>query len=132
MSVMSDLDFEVPVQPSGAEPSGPHGPAISVIVPAKNEAQNLPVLVERLFPVLRSLDKPFEVIVVKDGSTDDSLPVLRTLAAFYPELRVIDLARNYGQTAAMMAGFDHSRGDIIVPVDADLQNDPADIPKMIA
>jgi dolichol-phosphate mannosyltransferase len=72
------------------------------------------------------------VIVVNDGSTDGSLRVLESLAAAHPELRVIDLARNYGQTAAMMAGFDHSCGDIIVPLDADLQNDPADIPRMLA
>jgi len=106
--------------------------ALSVIVPAKNEAQNLPVLLEQLFCVLRALGRPFEVIVVNDGSTDGSLRVLRTLAASHPELRVIDLARNYGQTAAMMAGFDHARGDIIVPIDADLQNDPADIPLLLA
>jgi len=110
----------------------PGGPSISVIVPAKNEEQNLPLLIERLFSVLRELDRPFDVIVVNDGSTDGSLQVLRELVVSLPELRVIDLARNYGQTAAMMAGFDHSRGDIIVPIDADLQNDPADIPKLLA
>jgi len=106
--------------------------SVSVLVPAYNEARNLPVLVERLFPVLRRLGRDFEVIVVNDGSRDDTLVVLRDLAAAYPELRVIDLARNYGQTAAMMAGFDHARGEIIVPIDADLQNDPADIPLLLA
>ena len=105
---------------------------ISVIVPAYNEAQNLPVLVERLFPVLQGLGRGFEVIVVNDGSKDDTIGVLRRLAAAHPQLKVIDLARNYGQTAAMMAGFDHARGDIIVPIDADLQNDPADIPLLLA
>ena len=105
---------------------------ISVIVPAYNEARNLPVLVERLFPVLQGLGRGFEVIVVNDGSKDDTLAVLRRLAAENPQLKVIDLARNYGQTAAMMAGFDHARGDIIVPIDADLQNDPADIPLLLA
>jgi glycosyltransferase involved in cell wall biosynthesis len=106
--------------------------AASVIVPAKNEEKSLPALVARLWPVLRGLDRSFEVIIVNDGSTDGSLRVLRTLAATHPELRVIDLARNYGQTAAMMAGFDHSRGDVIVPMDADMQNDPADIPRLLA
>jgi glycosyltransferase involved in cell wall biosynthesis len=105
---------------------------ISVIVPVKNEAENLPPLVDRLLPVLHALERNFEVIIVNDGSTDGSLRVLRELAASHPELRVIDLARNYGQTAAMMAGIDHARGDIIVPIDADLQNDPADIPKLLA
>ena len=105
---------------------------LSVIVPAKNEEQNLPVLMECLFSVLRGLGRAFEVIVVNDGSTDGSLRVLRALASSYPELRVIDLARNYGQTAAIMAGFDHANGDVIVPIDADLQNDPADIPRLLA
>jgi len=106
--------------------------SVSVIVPAKNEEQNLPVLLDRLFPVLRDLGRPFEVVVVNDGSTDGTLRALRALAAVHPELRVIDLARNYGQTAAMMAGFDHACGDIIVPIDADMQNDPADIPRLLA
>ena len=106
--------------------------AISVIVPAKNEASNLPILIERLFSVLLGQPESFEVVVVNDGSTDNSVQVLRTLSGMHPELRVIDLARNYGQTAAMMAGIDHSRGDVIVPIDADLQNDPADIPRLLA
>jgi glycosyltransferase involved in cell wall biosynthesis len=100
---------------------------LSVIIPAKNEEPNLPLLIERLFAALRAIGRPFEAIVVNDGSTDGSLRVLRQLVACHQELRVIDLARNYGQTSAMMAGFNHARGDIIVPIDADLQNDPADI-----
>src|SRR5260221_9304044 len=130
MSAISDFDRAVTHQQPGAVPR-PDGLAISVIVPAKNEAQNLPVLAERLFPVLHGLGRPFEVMVVNDGSTDDSLRVVRGLAAIHPELRAIDLARNYGQTAAMMAGVDHSSGDIIVPIDADLQNDPAHIPTLL-
>ncbi len=105
---------------------------ISVIVPAKNEEKNLPILIERLFAVLRGIGQRFEVIVVNDGSTDGSMRVLRVLTATHRELRVIDLARNYGQTAAMMAGIDHARGEVIVPIDADLQNDPADIPRLLA
>jgi dolichol-phosphate mannosyltransferase len=106
--------------------------SISVIVPAKNEEKNIPVLVQRLLPTLRLIGRRFEVIVVNDGSTDGTLQVLRDLALMHPELRVIDLARNYGQTAAMMAGFDHASGDVIVPIDADMQNDPADIPRLLA
>jgi dolichol-phosphate mannosyltransferase len=105
---------------------------VSVIVPAKNEEENLPVLVERMLPVLRGLGRPFEVIVVNDGSSDGTLCVLRTLASAHPEFRAIDLARNYGQTAAMMAGLDHASGDILIPIDADLQNDPADIPLLLS
>ena len=106
--------------------------SLSVIVPAKNEEENLPVLVEQIMPVLRELRRPFEVIVVNDGSTDGTLRVLRQLVTSHPELRVIDLARNYGQTAAMMAGLDHANGDVLIPIDADLQNDPADIPMLLA
>ena len=132
MSVALDLNSLPCRERSGSGVPVVARDAISVIVPAKNEALNLPVLVERLFCVLRGIDRPFEVIVVNDGSTDDSLGALRALATPYPELRAIDLARNYGQTAAMMAGFDHARGEIIVAIDADLQNDPADIPLLLA
>jgi glycosyltransferase involved in cell wall biosynthesis len=119
-------------EPPAAATSARDAAVISVIVPAKNEEQNLPILIERLLPVMQGVGRPFEVIVVNDGSTDGTLGVLRALAAAHPELRVIDLARNYGQTAAMMAGLDHARGDIMVPIDADLQNDPADIPRLLA
>ncbi len=106
--------------------------AISVVVPAKNEEKNLPILIERLFVALRDQSKLFEIIVVNDGSTDGSMHILRALAGVHSELRIVDLARNYGQTAAMMAGLDHARGEVIVPIDADLQNDPADIPRLLA
>jgi glycosyltransferase involved in cell wall biosynthesis len=132
MSVILHPELEVSREHPGSGVPMRTSDVLSVIVPAKNEELNLPVLVDRLFPVLRGMNRPFEVIVVNDGSTDGSLRVLRALAASHPELRVIDLARNYGQTAAMMAGFDHARGDIIVPIDADLQNDPADIPLLLA
>jgi glycosyltransferase involved in cell wall biosynthesis len=118
-------------RPVVVENRHPADDLISVIVPAKNEEPNLPILVDRLFACLRGLHRPFEVIAINDGSTDETLRVLRDLAALRPELRVIDLARNYGQTAAMMAGLDHARGAIIVPIDADLQNDPADIPRLL-
>ena len=132
MPAISDAELPAGRKRPATVAHPPGGPSISVIVPAKNEEQNLPLLIERLFSVLRELDRPFEVIVVNDGSTDGSLQVLRELVVSLRELRVIDLARNYGQTAAMMAGFDHSCGEIIVPIDADLQNDPADIPKLLA
>lgn len=107
-------------------------PSISVIVPVYNEASNIPILVERLFAVLEGLGRSFEVIAVNDGSTDRSLDALRAAAAARPEFKVVNLARNYGQTAAMMAALDFASGGIIVPIDADLQNDPADIPVLLA
>ncbi len=104
---------------------------ISVTIPVYNEAGNLRRLHEQLIPVLESLQQPWEVVFVNDGSTDGSAAVLDELAAGDTRLKVIHFRRNAGQTAAMMAGFEHARGDIIVPMDADLQNDPQDIPRLL-
>ena len=103
--------------------------ALSVIVPVFNEAESLPRLLEALTAVLTGLPYAYEIILVNDGSTDNSLAVMRSFGATHPEVKVVDFRRNFGQTAAMMAGIDHARGDVIVPIDADLQNDPADIPR---
>lgn len=104
---------------------------ISVIVPIYNEEESITQLVERLLPILRGLGSSFEVVAVNDGSQDRSLALLIEHAAQCPELRIVDFRRNFGQTAAMMAGIDHARGDIIVALDADLQNDPEDIPRLL-
>ncbi len=105
---------------------------ISVIIPVFNEEASLPLLVPKIVSALEPLGSPFEIVAVNDGSSDHSTSVLAELAAHEPRLKVINLARNFGQTAAMMAGFDHSQGSIIVPIDADLQNDPNDIPRLLA
>src|SRR4051812_21966546 len=107
-------------------------PMISVTVPICNEAESLPTLCERIRETLESVGRPWELILVNDGSTDGSDDVLDELAAAEPRFRVVHFRRNFGQTAAMMAGFDFARGDVIIPIDGDLQNDPADIPKMLA
>jgi glycosyltransferase involved in cell wall biosynthesis len=107
-------------------------PEISIVVPLFNEAPNLSLLVERVLEVMRPLGRAFELILIDDGSIDDSLGILRAMKAEVPELRVVVLRRNFGQSAAMTAGFDHARGQIIVSMDGDLQNDPHDIPSMIA
>lgn len=104
---------------------------LSVIIPVYNEAPSIPRLCEALFRVLRCLPESFEVIAVNDGSGDDSLEQLRLEVAQRPQLKVLDLGRNYGQTAALMAGFDNAKGDIVVTIDADLQNDPEDIPALL-
>jgi dolichol-phosphate mannosyltransferase len=116
------------------ESSAPAGKArmLSVVVPAYNEEKNVPVLCERLLSVLDGLGLPFEIILVNDGSKDGTSRVLRAAAAARREIKVVELKRNSGQTAAMMCGIDHASGDIIIPIDADLQNDPADIPALIA
>jgi glycosyltransferase involved in cell wall biosynthesis len=107
-------------------------PDLSVVIPVFNEAESVTPLVRELASVLDALGRPAEVIAVDDGSTDGSFDRLAALAAEEPRLRVIRLARNYGQTAALAAGIEHARGPLIVSMDADLQNDPADIPRLLA
>ena len=105
---------------------------LSITVPIYNEAQNLEPLHQRLVAALEPLGQPFEVVLVNDGSTDGSDRALDALAAKDPRVKVVHLRRNYGQTAAMMAGIRYASGEIIIPMDGDLQNDPADIPKLLA
>ncbi|MBM5791486.1 MAG: glycosyltransferase family 2 protein [Cyanobacteria bacterium M_surface_10_m1_298] len=106
-------------------------PELSVVVPLFNEEESLPLLVERLLASLRPLGCPFELVLVDDGSSDRTADVLRQQAQAVPELVAVLLRRNYGQTAAMAAGFDASSGRVIVTLDGDLQNDPADIPMLL-
>jgi len=106
---------------------------LSLIIPVFNEAQNLPILFENIQKTLQSFQCLWEVIFVDDGSRDNSFEVLKSLAEKDEEhVRVVVFRRNFGQTAAITAGIDHARGDIIVLLDADLQNDPADIPMLLA
>ena len=105
-------------------------PELSIVVPLFNEEESLPLLVEKLLLALRPLGRSFELVLVDDGSSDRTADVLRQQAAGAPELVAVLLRRNYGQTAAMAAGFDASRGRLIVTLDGDLQNDPADIPML--
>jgi len=109
----------------------PVSPEISIIVPIYNEAPNVKALVEQTLDVMRPLGRSFELILIDDGSTDGSHELLRAVKRDHPELRVILLRRNFGQSAAMTAGFDHAAGDIVVTMDGDLQNDPRNIPLMI-
>jgi glycosyltransferase involved in cell wall biosynthesis len=104
---------------------------LTVVIPVRNEAPSLEELHRELTDTLRTWGRPYEIIVVDDGSTDESFEILTRLQAIDPHLRVIRLRRNFGQTAAFAAGFDHALGRIIVTSDGDLQNDPRDIPVMI-
>jgi glycosyltransferase involved in cell wall biosynthesis len=106
-------------------------PAISVVIPVYNEAANLEPLAARLKTVLDDLDHTGEVILVDDGSTDGSVELLRAIHADDSRFRIIYLRRNFGQSAAFSAGFDFAQGDVIVTMDGDLQNDPADIPRLL-
>lgn len=106
-------------------------PDLSVVVPLFNEAEGLTLLVDQLVTVLRPLELSFELVLVDDGSRDGTAKVLERLRSRVPELVAVLLRRNYGQSAAMAAGFDASRGAVIITLDGDLQNDPADIPLLL-
>ena len=107
-------------------------PDLSIVIPIHNEAPNLGELVREFTSVLTSAGRSYEILLIDDGSTDGSFEILRELQAADPRLRVIQFRRNFGQTAAFAAGFAHARGRYIVTADGDLQNDPADIPAMLA
>jgi undecaprenyl-phosphate 4-deoxy-4-formamido-L-arabinose transferase len=107
-------------------------PTLSLVIPMKNEADNINPLFQRLFPVLRGLGLAFEVICIDDGSTDETLEKLLQHQQAYPELTVLAFSRNFGQHAAVMAGFEQARGQWIITMDADLQNPPEEIPKLVA
>jgi glycosyltransferase involved in cell wall biosynthesis len=105
---------------------------LSIVVPVYNEEQNVPLLYPNVIAALKDMTLCWEMILVDDGSRDHSLAELEKLAACDPEhIRVVELRRNFGQTTAIAAGIDHSCGEVVVLMDADLQNDPADIPMMM-
>jgi len=100
---------------------------LSILIPVYNEEGNLSLLCEKLVAALKKVGKPYEVIFVDDGSSDGSLEILLDLRDKNPNIKIISFSRNFGQTAALSAGIDFSKGDIIIPMDGDLQNDPEDI-----
>jgi len=104
---------------------------VSIVVAVYNEEESLPPLCEQLDRVMRGLKKRYEIILVDDGSRDDSWPVMLRLAQQIPCLRLIRFRRNFGQTPAIAAGFDAAEGEVVITLDADMQNDPADIPLLL-
>ncbi|HET6395680.1 MAG TPA: glycosyltransferase family 2 protein [Pseudoxanthomonas sp.] len=106
-------------------------PSISVTIPVYNEEENIPLLYARVRASLDGIGRPWELILVNDGSRDGTAARLDEVAIQDGRVTVIHLARNYGQTAALMAGLDHARGEVVVPMDGDLQNDPEDIGRML-
>jgi undecaprenyl-phosphate 4-deoxy-4-formamido-L-arabinose transferase len=103
---------------------------ISLVIPVYNEEENLHILMERVRPVMQGMGRPYEIIFIDDGSRDSSLSILKGLAD-EPEVKVVELVRNYGQHAAILAGFSVVTGDIVITLDADLQNPPEEIPKLV-
>lgn len=105
--------------------------SVSIVIPIYNERENIPHLYDGLVAGLVDLRRPFEIILVNDGSTDGSTEALNALAARDPRVKVVHFRRNFGQSAAMDAGIQHASGDVIVTMDGDLQNDPTDIPRLV-
>lgn len=105
--------------------------SISIIVPALNEAEALPELIERTNVVLQQLARPYEILVIDDGSTDDTPLVLRELSARHPHLSVIRFRRNYGKAAALSEAFSRAQGDFLITLDGDLQDPPEEIPRLL-
>jgi glycosyltransferase involved in cell wall biosynthesis len=112
--------------------SAPPYPSISVVVPVYNSEQMLGTLVDRLLAALTALTPRLEILLVNDGSRDGSWPAIEKLAAKFPQVRGIDLMRNFGQHNALLAGIRAASGDLIVTLDDDLQNPPEEIPKILA
>ena len=107
-------------------------PAIPIVIPVYNEEENLPALYKGLKEVLDQMDESWELVFVDDGSQDGGFGLLTTICQLDPCVKVVQLRRNFGQTPALAAGLDHARGDVMVTLDADLQYDPADIPRLLA
>jgi len=105
---------------------------LSIVTPVYNEVENLPELFQEINQSLKDLTFDYEIIAVNDGSVDGSLNVLKELAAADSHIKIISFSRNFGQTAALSAGFTHATGEVIIPLDADLQNDPRDIPLLLS
>src|SRR5262245_23739323 len=107
-------------------------PEISVVIPVMNEAENVAELYRELTASLEPTGRPYEIVFVDDGSSDGTAELILGVEARDARVRLLRLRRNFGQTAAFSAGFDHARGDVVVTMDGDLQNDPRDIPRLVA
>jgi glycosyltransferase involved in cell wall biosynthesis len=120
-----------PVRNHSESPTDTAECTLSVVIPVYNEVKSLPILQQQLAATLNSLRTSYEIIYVDDGSSDGSLAALQEIVRSYDHVQVIELRRNFGQTAAISAGLDLARGKIVVCLDADLQNDPDDIPRLL-
>ena len=105
---------------------------LSVVIPIYNEEENIQLLYDELIGVLQGIDRPYEIVFIDDGSSDRSLELLESIQQQDNHVVVVSFRRNFGQTAAMAAGFDYATGEVIVTMDGDLQNDPHDIPGLLA
>lgn len=114
------------------DPKAAHGRRLSVVIPVFNEEENINLLFDKVAKALNDLGDSWEIIFIDDGSDDSSYEKLGHIAAKHDNVKVVRFARNFGQTAALSAGIKYAQGEIIIPMDADLQNDPADIPRLLS
>ena len=128
MKILDEQQISRELESVSAETAAPE---VSIFLPVYNEEPNLLPLHAKLDEALKTLGRSAEIVYVDDGSTDGSLKILREIAELDPRVRVVALRRNYGQTAAMAAGIDAATGKVLIPMDADLQNDPADITRLL-
>jgi glycosyltransferase involved in cell wall biosynthesis len=131
---MTSTALPTAFRPSGPAPAGgtaPRSVDVSVVIPVYNESENLRELVERVGAALLPTGRSFELLLIDDGSKDDSRAILQALAVGHAWLRPLLLIRNYGQSTALQAGFDHAVGALVVTLDGDLQNDPVEIPRLL-
>lgn len=128
---MPDIPRSTDARPAPA-PGGPAPPRVSLVVPAFNEEESLPVLAREIREALGPAGLPYELVLVDDGSTDRTLEVMLDLARHDPAVRVLRQRPNQGQSAALAAGWRAARAPVVVTLDADLQNDPADVPRLVA
>ena len=135
MQTTTGTTTPIPTQQSRSEytqrADATDGPDISVIIPVFNEEENIHLLYEKLVNSLTIINHSWEAIFIDDGSIDRLFEALRKISAKDSRIRVVKFVRNFGQTAALAAGIDHADGKIIIPMDADLQNDPADIVRLL-
>ena len=130
-SIASPTASRLDIVPVAGGAPAPQPVDVSVVIPVYNEADNLHELVERVGAALLPTGRSFELLLIDDGSSDASREILGSLAAAHPWLRPLLLIRNYGQSTALQAGFDHAVGSLVVTLDGDLQNDPVEIPRLI-
>lgn len=132
MSVLTHPDAEAAIDDHSPEPGASHPrPEISVVIPVFNEEESLPILIDELEQVMHSIGRPYEIVFVDDGSRDRTPQVLRATFERDPNVQVIQFRRNFGKSAALAAGFEASAGEIIVTMDGDLQDVPAEIPTLL-
>jgi dolichol-phosphate mannosyltransferase len=130
MNLLSNI-LDIEERTRGMANTSPHNITYSVVIPLKNEEENVRELIEELEPVMNVLNTPWELICIDDGSTDKTSTILTQLALQKKYLRVLTFAKNFGQSSAFDAGFKHARGQYVITLDGDRQNDPHDIPKLL-